>query len=370
MKNRLGIVLMIILLVVFIAACSTNQTVAESEESFIAVEIEILQRSQLYIENKFTGRAYPSNDAYILPPLMAEVEEINVSVGDLVKKDQALFRLDKKNIQNQVDQANAAYQAALANLAMTTEQINAAKDAFERTKSLYESGVVSRAQYDQAELAASEKPINTISKSVEQARLAYTQAVDALDNTIVKAPIEGTVTSVDIKEGQIALSSQPAIVIMNLAQMTVKINVTEGIVNNLFVGQPVEIKIDSADLETNAEIISVSNAVDPMTNLYNVEISIENNSLIKAGMFAQVTINTDIREDRLSVPGNAVLEKNGVSIVYVEDNGMAFEKKVITGLDTGQRVEIISGLEAGQRIIVKGQNYISDGSIVKVVRGE
>jgi RND family efflux transporter MFP subunit len=358
------------MLVVAIAGCSTNQTVDEPEVSFIAVEIEILERSQLYIENNFTGRAYPGNEAYVLPTLIAQVDKIYVSVGDVVQKDDALFMLDKSNIQNQVDQAYAAYQAALANLAMTTEQINAAKDAFIRTKSLYEAGVVSKAQYDQAELAASEKPLNTVSKNVEQARLAYRQAMDALDNTLVQAPIQGTVTSVDIKEGQIALNSQPAIVIMDLENMTVKINVTEGIVNNLFVGQSLELKIDSATIDMQAEIVSISNTIDPMTNLYNVEISLENNGLLRAGMFAQVKINTDIREDILSVPGNAVLEKSGQSIVYVEIDGIAYEKNVTTGLDTGRRVEIISGLEEGQRIIVKGQNYISDGSVVKVVRGE
>jgi RND family efflux transporter MFP subunit len=361
---------MIIMLVVAIAGCSTNQTADEPEESFIAVEIEILERSQLYIENNFTGRAYPGNEAYVLPTLIAQVDKIYVSVGDVVQKDDDLFRLDKSNIQNQVDQAYAAYQAALANLAMTTEQINAAKDAFIRTKSLYEAGVVSKAQYDQAELAASEKPLTTVSKNVEQARLAYRQAVDALDNTLVQAPIQGTVTSVEIKEGQIALNSQPAIVIMDLENMTVKINVTEGIVNNLFVGQSVELKIDSASIEMQAEIVSISNTIDPLTNLYNVEISLENNGMLRAGMFAQVKILTDIREDRLSVPGNAVLEKSGQSIVYVEVDGKAYERNVTTGLDTGRRVEIISGLEEGQRIIVKGQNYISDGSIVKVVRGE
>jgi RND family efflux transporter MFP subunit len=344
------------MLVVAIAGCSTNQTVDEPEVSFIAVEIEILERSQLYIENNFTGRAYPGNEAYVLPTLIAQVDKIYVSVGDVVQKDDALFMLDKSNIQNQVDQAYAAYQAALANLAMTTEQINAAKDAFIRTKSLYEAGVVSKAQYDQAELAASEKPLNTVSKNVEQARLAYRQAMDALDNTLVQAPIQGTVTSVDIKEGQIALNSQPAIVIMDLEKMTV--------------GQSLELKIDSATIDMQAEIVSISNTIDPMTNLYNVEISLENNGLLRAGMFAQVKINTDIREDILSVPGNAVLEKSGQSIVYVEIDGIAYEKNVTTGLDTGRRVEIISGLEEGQRIIVKGQNYISDGSVVKVVRGE
>ena len=107
-----------------------------------------------------------------------------------------------------------------------------------------------------------------------------------------------------------------------------------------------------------------------MNNLYPVKVNAENNGKVKSGMFAQVVVNTDLKEGVLSVPGDAVLEKEGDSIVYVESQGIVSAKVVETGLDTGDRVEILSGISAGDSIVVKGQNYVSEGTKVKAVRGE
>lgn len=302
--------------------------------------------------------------------VMAEVETVNVKVGDYVDKDQLLFTLDGENIQNQVDQAYAAYSGALASFEMTKEQIEMAKDSFARTKELYLEGVVSKAQYDQAELAASNRPLEAASKGLDQAKLAYNQALDAFDNVEVRAPIGGTVTTVDIEEGEMASNGQPAVVIMDLDNVVIEISVPENVVNKIYEGQMVNLQVGSAGIDTDAVILSVSDSVDIMNNLYPVTISAENNGKIKAGMFAQVIINTDIRSDVISVPGDAVLEKEGNSIVYVELDGVAIERIVEIGLDTGSMVEIISGIEEGEKIITKGQNYLSDGINVKVIRGE
>jgi RND family efflux transporter MFP subunit len=361
---------MILIMLSVLSACTSSTESEEIEESYIAVEIESLQKSQLYIENTFSGKVTSDKGVYVIPPIVAEVLSVNVKVGELVKKDDILFVLDGENIQKQVDQAYTAYSSALASFEMSSEQISAAKDSFERTKELYEQGVVSKAQYEQAELAASDKALSAAAKGVEQARLAYNQALSALDNATVKAPIEGTVTSVDIIKGQMALNSQPAVTIMDLENMSVEINVSENIINKLYVGQEVSLKIDSANIDVDAEIFSISSSVNQVTSLYPVKIIVENNGNIKAGMFAQVVINTDIRDNVFSVPGDAILNKGGRDIVFVENDGKAIEKEITTGLDTGSRIEIISGLDEGDRIIIKGQNYISNDSKVKAVRGE
>ena len=368
-KKHILIVLTLVFTLV-LTACGGKAEVEEVEESYIAVEIETLDRTELYIENVFSGKVFADKDVNVNPLVMADVETVNVKVGDYVDKDQLLFTLDGDNIQNQVDQAYAAYSAAMASYEMTKEQIAMAKDSFERTKELYDEGVVSKAQYDQAELAASDRPLETAEKGLDQARLGYNQALDALDNVEVKAPISGTVTSVNVETGEMASGGQSAVVIMDLDSVVIEINVPENIVNKIYEGQKVNLQVESAGIDTEAVILSVSDSVDMMNNLYPVTISAENNGKVKAGMFAQVTVNTDLREDVISIPGDAVLEKDGNSIVYVEVEGIAYEKTVETGLDTGHMVEIISGLEDGERIITKGQNYISDGIKVKVVRGE
>lgn len=370
MKKRLILIAILFILAAIMSSCQSAQETSKVEESFIAVGIETLERSELYIENSFSGKVFADKDVYVIPTIMAKVMKVLVKVGDKVEKDQLLFVLDKENIQKQVDQAYSAYSATLSNYNATVERIQTAKDSYLRTKELYEAGVVSKSQLEQAELSASEKPLDAAGKGLQQSKLVYTQSLKALENAEVRAPIAGTVTSVDLEVGEMALNSQPAVTIMDLDNVIIQISVPENIINKIFQGQKVKLIIESADIDTIAEIISVSSSVDKITNLYPVKLNIINNGKIKAGMFAEVKINTDIRENVLSVPGNAILQKDGKYIIYTEMDGIAHEKIVETGLDTGLRLEIISGVEAGDKIITKGQNYLSDGSKVKVVRGE
>jgi RND family efflux transporter MFP subunit len=370
LKKKLVLFVLLMMIMIISSSCSAAQETGQEEESYIAVEVQTLQKGTIFVENSFSGKTFAEKNVHVMPTLMAEVLKVYVAVGDEVSKDDVLFLLDSENIQNQVDQAYLAYSSALTNFERTQEQIEAAQDSFERTKELYENGVVSKAQYDQAELAASGKGLEAASKGVDQARLAYNQALDALENAEVTAPIDGTVTAVNIIEGQMAVNSQPAVSIMDLDNISVEISVPENLINQLYKGQEARVEINSANWDQTAQITSISSSVNAMNNLYPLKISVANDETIKAGMFAKVTINTDIRENVFSVPGDAILNKNGKDVVFVEKDGLAIEKQVVTGLDTGRLIEIISGLEDGERVIVRGQNYISDGSKVKVVRGE
>lgn len=367
--KKIVILALIAVLAVSLAGCG-QEAVEEEKEAYIAVEVESAQKHDIYAENIFSGSVYADKDVYVMPKIVGKVEEVRVSVGDVVEEDDILFILNEEDIQNQVDQARAGYNAALANYERTKEQIETAKDAFERTKKLYEEGAVSKAEYDQAKLAASDKSLKVVQAQVEQARVGYNQALDALDNAEVKAPIGGTVTNVNIEEGEYATNSNPAVVLMDMENVKVVINVTEDIINKIYPGKEVTVEIEAVGLETDAEIETVSDSVNPQTGLYEVKIRVPNNKNIKSGMFASVTIPTDIRKDVIVVPAQAVLEKGESKVVYTAEGDKAVENIVETGLDVGDRLEIIAGLSEGDQVIVKGQDYVSEGTTIKVVRGE
>jgi len=84
-------------------------------------------------------------------------------------------------------------------------------------------------------------------------------------------------------------------------------------------------------------------------------------------MFASVIIPTDIRENVIAVPSQAVLEKDNSTVIYTAEEGKAVTNIVETGLDVGDKLEITSGISQGDQIIVKGQDYVSDGTTIKVV---
>ena len=205
---------------------------------------------------------------------------------------------------------------------------------------------------------------------VEQARVAYENAASLLKNAEVKAPISGVVSNISIVEGEYATSSNPPITIVDSDSITIEFGVPSNLVNKIKKGDKVTVEISAAVYKKEAVINSISSSADLMTNLYNVDIVLGNDGTIKPGMFAKVYLDTDRIENALAVRTEAVKEREDKKIVFVANGEVAVEKEVTTGLDTGSYIEIKSGLTEGEKVIVKGQDYISDGSKIKVVRGE
>ena len=204
-------VLTLLLITVFIfTGCTAGQeTKVNEEEAYTAVEVETLMPMDLYIENLMTGKVFADKDVFVIPLMAGKVERVNVKVGDKVEKDDVLFVMDKDDIEKQVNQAYAAYEAAKAGFEVSAAQIQSAKDNLERIKKLYEEGAVPETQYEQAKLAASDESLEAARMGVEQARVAYSNAASMLENAEVKAPISGVISSVNIVEGEYATSSNP-----------------------------------------------------------------------------------------------------------------------------------------------------------------
>src|SRR5690606_14770112 len=110
-------------------------------ESYTAVEVETVKPMELFIENIMTAKVFADKDVFVIPLMAGKVEKINVKVGDIVQKDDVLFVMDKDDISKQVNQAFAAYEAARAGFEVSNNQIQSAKDNFEKVKKLYEEGV-------------------------------------------------------------------------------------------------------------------------------------------------------------------------------------------------------------------------------------
>lgn len=372
MEGNLKRVLTLIIIAAFIfTGCTRGQeTTVNEEEAYTAVEVETLKPMDLYIENLMTGKVFADKDVFVVPLMAGKVERINVVVGDRVEKDQVLFVMDKEDIQKQVNQALAAYEAAKAGFDVSASQIQSAKDNLERIEKLYEEGAVPETQYEQAKLAASDESLEAARMGVEQARVAYSNAASMLKNAEVKAPIAGVVSSVNIVEGEFASSSNPPITIVDSESVTIEFGLAASLVNKVHKGDVVEVEISPANYKNEAVINSVSSSADLMTNLYTVSIVLENDGTIKPGMFARVYLQTDKIDNAFAVKTEAVKEREDKKFVYVADGDNALEKEVTTGLDTGAYIEIKSGLSQGDKVIVKGQDYISHGSKIKVVRGE
>jgi len=373
-KRFIAYFLVTVLALTLLIGCSSEEKKEDisTEEEYVPVEIETSSVRTISDEVSFSGKVYPDKDIMVMPKIPGKVSSVKVQVGSEVKKGDVLFTMDSSDIQKQVDQAGVALEGALNGYEMTKERIDNAKIALERTKQLYAEGAVSQAQLEQAQLAASDKSLEASKAQLNQTQVAYSQAKDALNNSTITSPLNGVVASINIEAGEMASNAQPAMTIVAIDKLYVQINVTESSINKLKEGQDVRIIIPSvSDTDITGKIDSISPTPDLRTQLYPVKIFIENKeNLVKTGMFAKVSLNINSRENVVTVKSEAIIDKNGQSIVYIVEDDKAVEKIVEIGLDTGEYVEITKGLDKDQKVIIKGQSYLENETKVKVVRGD
>ena len=135
-------------------------------------------------------------------------------------------------------------------------------------------------------------------------------------------------------------------------------------------GADVPVAIAAINKEIKGQVVSVGPAADSSTRAFPVEVLLENRQgNIKAGMVASLKLSSGVSKNAVTVPPNAVLDKNGAHSVFVVEEGKAREITVKTGIATEKLIEIKEGLKEGQSVIVSGNRLVSDGQKVKVVKG-
>ncbi|BES64200.1 efflux RND transporter periplasmic adaptor subunit [Gottschalkiaceae bacterium SANA] len=363
MKRVLGIFLASVLI---LTGCQPPLEI--TEEPYVPVEVTDVQTMNLEQRAALSGVLMANREAMIMVPIAAAVERVDVRLGQWVEEDDPLFRLDAEAIEDQVEQAAAAFDQARAGYESNLEQLRLAQTTAERLKRLYEAGAVSKSEWEQAKLAASPEMIDALLAGFQQAKTMYDQTNSLLNDLEVKAPISGKVSYLGVTEQGYAAPGQPAAIISDASTMKVAVNLPSKLISLISVGDSVSLEIPAIQTQTIGEILAIGSAVDQQTFLYPVEVRLENQAgKLLPGMFAKVYLVTERRDGVVAIPIEAVIEKLGLKKVFVQEEDRAVERLVETGLDDGSFVEIVSGLSVGEKLIVKGQSFLEDQARILVV---
>jgi len=378
MKKRIGIIVLV-LLVALIAVWSlgkrpTTPAAGTEEEVAVAVpvEIESAAKRTVAVNVTLSGKLAADKDVMVMPKMPGKVLQVAVKVGDYVRAGDLLVALDPVDVNRQVEQAAAALQMAEAGYSLTEQNMANAQANLERMQALFAEGAISQVELEQAELMAAPANLATAEAQLNQARVAYEQASELSADMNITAPVGGYVSLLNAEVGAMVSNAQPIAEVVAIETVYADVAVSENIVNLIKPGQDAAVTVPSASAEPfTGGIDSIGPAADARTQLYPVRIIVANpDHLLKPGMFAKLQFSTQVREGVVAVQSDAVILKNGKNIVYVVQDGVAVEKEVITGLDEGTYVEIVEGIEPQEAVIVKGQDYVSDGEKVKVVGGK
>ena len=375
------------------AGCG-SQTSDDGEEQTAAgtaVEVAEVTKGAMSTEYSVNGKVAADNEVQVFPMLAGQVLTLSVSEGDKVTKGQTLLNVDTSSVTSTMSSLRESYNAtktatekAIENAQIGVEQ---AQLAVENTEALLEAGAAAEQDLTKALLGLGQilQGLAQAQAGVQQARaqqaasLAQIQAsMDQINKQAsygtVTAPCAGTVTAVNVVQGGMASSAQPAVVIAEDSRVKINASVSEDVFAGLHTGDSAGVQISVlSDEVKSAKIVSLPAAANQQTNLYDVSVSVPSGTEPAIGAFATVIFYTDRRENTLSVPTECVLTGNDNEryLFTVDESGTTAKRVTVeTGLVGKTQTEITSGLSEGDRVVVKGQSYLSDGSAVRVVTSD
>jgi RND family efflux transporter MFP subunit len=252
------------------------------------------------------------------------------------------------NNQSSVYVANYnAYQAALQNQSATMVAAQNAVDSAQAALDL------KKAQARPADVDAAQAAVLSAQGQVQAAQAN-------VEDTIVRAPSNGTITSVDIKTGEQAAPSKEVIVLQDVGNLHIEANVSEANIASVQPGQTVDVTFDALGpdrhFQANVQTVNPASTVVSGVVNYLVKASLANISDIKPGMTANMTVLVGQKSQVLTVPQSAVISdgSGNKQIRLVDDSNKKTYHLITvqTGMEAdGGLVEIISGLQQGQGIV-------------------
>jgi len=376
--KRLAVLGLTLTMTLSLAACGGAETPQEENApAGIAVQVETVLPDTIYAENKVSGKVAADNEETIMLTSPAKCTAVYFRAGDTVQEGDIICTLDLGSALATYKAARIGYNTAVQQRQVYEKQVAMAAENVANIKALFEIGAASRLEVDQAELSYENAVAGRgqVEAAVQNAKSGLEQLDSAMeyvdDDGNVLAPASGTLTTMNGVEGSYISNSMPLATVVSTAQMRVTASVSEALVPKLVIGGTADVYVSSLDKTFPATIRSVDRAANMQTQLYTVVLELPADAEgLMSGMFADVTLHTDMSENTIVVPTEAILTSNDVQYVYVVEDGVARYTEVTTGLTGSGVTEVLTGLKEGQQLVTVGQAYLADGEPVRIVGGE
>ena len=318
-----------------------------------------------------------------------KIEHLHVKVGQEVKKGDLIAEIDSTTQQNEVDINKSRLDSYQAQLAAAKVSLGVAEKQYKRMQKLKKGNAASEEDLENAldTYETAKSRVVELESSIKETEISLSTAETNLGYTKITAPLDGTVVSVPVKEGQTinAAMNTPTIVqVANLDNMEIVIEISEGDIGNIKPGVKVtysiladlnkiyETTLQSIDpgltLLTNGEYTEVVDSSEAIY-YYGRLIVPNEDGILRIGMTTQNVIYVESAENVLTVPVVAVKEAGDKEYVEVLTKKGVERREVTTGVSDGLNVEVKSGISEGEKVILAKMSSAEISDKASSVRG-
>ncbi len=403
-KKTLFIIVGIALILIVLLVVGKKAGWFGKSGNYKEVEITEVEKTNIIETVSATGKIQPEVEVKLSSEVSGEIIELPVVEGQQVEKGDLLVRVNPEIYQSNLERSQAGLQNVRANLAQTEASLKEAKANFERNKTLFDKGIISKAEWDRIVSAYEVAQANRQSAyyNVQSAAASVNEARENLGRTTIYAPMSGTVSSLDAELGERVVGTQQMagteiMRVANLSNMEVEVDVNENDIVKVSYGDSAIVEVDAYLREEFKGLVTeISNSAnsaltaDQVTN-FKVKVKIlkdsyshllegkpENYSPFRPGMTATVDIITNRKDDIIAVPISAIVVKSDTSstatgrkvgektledkkfeTVFVKKGEEAKLRVIKTGVQDDSKIEITSGLEVGEEVITGPYNTVT-----------
>jgi HlyD family secretion protein len=425
MKKKWFIIIGAVVVVIILVVLNLGQ----SNRGVVSVQTKKVTIGDVTSIVSGSGTVQPKTKVNITSEVNAEIIDLPVKEGDYVSRGQMLIQLDTIQLKKDMESSMFAANELEARLEGAQVALDQAKEEYERQQRLFDKSLTSEQVYKDAYYAFKSQETNykALGQQVNAAESRLDKARDNLGKTTIKAPMEGTITLVDVELGEIAQAQtaftqgRTLMVISDLSLFEVEVEIDETDIADLSFGQSAKIEIDAFPDTTfagkvgeigNTAITQGAGSNDQSTN-FKVKVTVlDTNAKIRPGMSATVDITTNEHKGVLAVPiqaivmrsfdpdslkagpegkaaddGNVAVASTGTNAsgdstvkagtkkkidkkgVFVNRDGTAKFIEIQTGIADEQDFEVLSGLQDGDEVVTgsfKTLRMLKDGDKIKV----
>jgi len=354
-----------------------------------AVEVQVISVQRIYPAQTFTllnasGYVVAQRKAAVASKITGRLVFLGVEEGNRVKKGEVIARLENDDAKAAMERAKADAKVAHFKLEQSQAEMDDAVLDYNRKKELVEKEIIARSQFDAAEtrFKKARAAVAAHQAALRASEAALKEVGVSLEYTIIRAPFDAVVLTKNADIGDIvtpigaAADAKAAVVnIADMDSLQVEVDVSESNIEEVKVGQPCEIQLDALP---NDRFRGVVHMIVPTADRSKASILvktafIEKDPRILPEMSAKVAflsrqITPEEENPFKALPSNAVVNREGETLVFVVQNNRALKTPVHLGRRLDTMVEILDGVEVGDQVATAPLDKIKNGIKVRVAQ--
>ena len=342
MKNKIILLIISISLLALVGCGKKEVVVSESIEQIqakegVPVKVVELNKENYSQELSFSGKIKGLKESIVTSSIAGRIETIVKDVNSRVIEDQVVINVPTDVPASQFSQVKDAYELA--------------ENTYNRMLNLFKTGAISQQDLDQVEVQYKVAKSNF-------------ERINKILN--IESPINGVISIMYAQVGEIINPGQTLFQVVDDSYYKTRIYVPESQIKDIKKGQKVTATWN--DVVLTGKVDKVSTAIDDATNAFIVDILYPNNKQdVKIGVTADIKIEVYNTKD-IAVESQYVLTDGDQNYGYGKSGDKAQKRIVEIARRLNGKLEIASGLNDGDILIAQGTNYLSDNSLIKIVK--